>query len=202
MDRVCGLMGRSSNCMVCCCTACACCIPWHTTVVYHVPHQATLEEVVSADVLLHVVDASARDAATQRHAVLQVLRQLGLSEHNLHTRVIEVWNKMDAVGNAMDAVGGHNAEEVVQVGDALQGGCTVEVVEKQGGAQQGGDRLHVVKPWLDNDGQHDRGEHEEDHTSHPWSTHDGLTRVAISVKTQLNIDQLLTAIDDKVGLDA
>ncbi len=157
---------------------------------------------MSADVLLHVVDASARDAASQRHAVLQVLRQLGLSEHTLHTRVIEVWNKMDAVGNAMDAVGGHNAEEVVQVGDALQGGCTVEVVEKQGGAQQGGDRLHVVKPWLDNDGQHDHGKHEEDRTSHPWSTHDGLTRVAISVKTQLNIDQLLTAIDDKVGLDA
>ncbi|CAI5958229.1 unnamed protein product [Closterium sp. NIES-65] len=48
------------------------------------PHQlveafhATLEEVVEADLLLHVVDASAPDMHQQRQAVLQVLTQMGV----------------------------------------------------------------------------------------------------------------------------
>lgn len=57
--------------------------------------QATLEEVVAADVLVHVVDASAPHAAAQRAAVLQVLRQLGVPVSFLQQRVLEVWNKAD-----------------------------------------------------------------------------------------------------------
>ncbi|KAK9828582.1 hypothetical protein WJX72_000864 [[Myrmecia] bisecta] len=57
--------------------------------------QATLEEVVEADLLLHVLDASAPDVQKQRAAVLQVLRSLGISQARLQNRLIEVWNKMD-----------------------------------------------------------------------------------------------------------
>ncbi|PRW45451.1 GTP-binding chloroplastic [Chlorella sorokiniana] len=57
--------------------------------------RATLEEVTEADLLLHVVDASSPHALQQRTAVLEVLRELGLSEERLQDAVIEVWNKCD-----------------------------------------------------------------------------------------------------------
>ncbi|EFJ47127.1 hypothetical protein VOLCADRAFT_105192 [Volvox carteri f. nagariensis] len=57
--------------------------------------RATLEEVVAADMLLHVLDASSPNVAQQRDTVLAVLRQLGVSEKVLTCRTIEVWNKVD-----------------------------------------------------------------------------------------------------------
>jgi GTP-binding protein HflX len=60
--------------------------------------RATLEEVIEADVILHVRDVSHDDAEAQLHDVEQVLRQLGIDPHNdpehKHT-LIEVWNKID-----------------------------------------------------------------------------------------------------------
>ncbi|KAK6798288.1 hypothetical protein RDI58_005990 [Solanum bulbocastanum] len=55
---------------------------------------ATLEEVVEADLLVHVLDSSAPNLNEQREAVLQVLRQIGVSEQKLQN-MIEVWNKID-----------------------------------------------------------------------------------------------------------
>jgi len=60
--------------------------------------RATLEEVVEADVILHVRDISHEDAAAQLHDVEQILHQLGIDPQNGtgHERVlIEVWNKID-----------------------------------------------------------------------------------------------------------
>ncbi|GIL85047.1 hypothetical protein Vretifemale_13673 [Volvox reticuliferus] len=57
--------------------------------------RATLEEVVAADMLVHVLDASSPNVAQQRDSVLAVLQQLGVSEHVLTRRIIEVWNKID-----------------------------------------------------------------------------------------------------------
>ncbi len=55
--------------------------------------RATLEEVVEADVILHVRDISHEDSEPQQSAVESVLRQLGIE---LETgKVIEVWNKID-----------------------------------------------------------------------------------------------------------
>lgn len=59
--------------------------------------QATLEEVVEADLLLHVIDASSPNAATQRQAVYDVLEQLGIGSSQAKQRVVEVWNKCDLV---------------------------------------------------------------------------------------------------------
>lgn len=53
--------------------------------------RATLEEVVEADILLHVVDASGRHAATERLATEETLEQLGVE----NKPVIIVLNKMD-----------------------------------------------------------------------------------------------------------
>lgn len=56
--------------------------------------RATLEEVVEADVLLHVRDISHPDTSHQRKDVLNVLQSLR-GEEDLHSHIIEVWNKVD-----------------------------------------------------------------------------------------------------------
>ena len=58
--------------------------------------RATLEEVLEADIILHVRDISHEDAEAQERDVDAVLRQLGIDpEANSGQRVIEVWNKID-----------------------------------------------------------------------------------------------------------
>jgi GTP-binding protein HflX len=56
--------------------------------------RATLEEVLAADVILHVRDVSHQDSEAQRLDVLNVLSQLGV-EAESETRVVEVLNKLD-----------------------------------------------------------------------------------------------------------
>ena len=56
--------------------------------------RATLEEVLEADVILHVRDISHEDAEAQQHDVDIVLRQLGIDVDG-GARIIEVWNKID-----------------------------------------------------------------------------------------------------------
>ena len=56
--------------------------------------RATLEEVVAADLIVHVRDCAHGDSAEQRADVLRVLTELGL-EDRLGTGVVEVLNKLD-----------------------------------------------------------------------------------------------------------
>jgi GTPase len=56
--------------------------------------RATLEEVMEADVILHVRDISHEDAEAQQHDVEAVLRQLGIDPGH-GARILEVWNKID-----------------------------------------------------------------------------------------------------------
>ena len=56
--------------------------------------RATLEEVVAADLIVHIRDCAHADSAEQRSDVLQVLTELGL-EDRLRTGVVEVLNKLD-----------------------------------------------------------------------------------------------------------
>jgi len=56
--------------------------------------RATLEEVIEADVILHVRDISHEDAEAQQHDVEDVLRQLGIDPDS-GQRILEVWNKID-----------------------------------------------------------------------------------------------------------
>jgi GTPase len=60
--------------------------------------RATLEEVIEADVILHVRDVSHEDAEAQLQDVENILRQLGVdpqSESPGKPTLIEVWNKID-----------------------------------------------------------------------------------------------------------
>ena len=63
------------------------------------PHQlvaafhATLEEVTAADLLVHVMDASAPDRDRRRQAVQSVLVEVGAQ----HVPVLDVFNKIDLV---------------------------------------------------------------------------------------------------------
>ncbi len=64
--------------------------------------RATLEEVIEADVILHVRDLSHADAEAQSHDVEDVLRQLGI-EAGEGRRIVEVWNKIDRLDDAARA---------------------------------------------------------------------------------------------------
>jgi GTP-binding protein HflX len=55
--------------------------------------RATLEEVIEADVILHVRDISHEDAGAQSRDVEKVLGELGITPSD--PRLIEVWNKVD-----------------------------------------------------------------------------------------------------------
>jgi len=61
--------------------------------------RATLEEVVAADLILHVRDLAHPDSEAQAADVEGVLESLGLAEQNSPPR-LEVWNKIDALGPA------------------------------------------------------------------------------------------------------
>jgi GTPase len=56
--------------------------------------RATLEEVLEADVVIHVRDMSHNESEAQAKDVLHVLEQLGLGEGK-RNHMIEVWNKAD-----------------------------------------------------------------------------------------------------------
>ena len=56
--------------------------------------RATLEDVIEADVLLHVRDVSHGETEAQSADVQHVLRDLGIDPNDSH-RLIEVWNKAD-----------------------------------------------------------------------------------------------------------
>ena len=65
--------------------------------------RATLEEVVEADIILHVRDASHEDAEAQLHDVEKILHELGVepgSEANRRGPLLEVWNKIDRLDSA------------------------------------------------------------------------------------------------------
>ncbi|WP_428979113.1 GTPase HflX [Hansschlegelia plantiphila] len=65
--------------------------------------RATLEEVIEADVILHVRDISHEDSDAQSADVAAVLRDLGIDPET-DERVVEVWNKVDRLDSAARGV--------------------------------------------------------------------------------------------------
>jgi GTP-binding protein HflX len=57
--------------------------------------RATLEEVLEADLILHVRDMSDPDNAAQAADVLRILGDLGIEEGEREARILEIWNKID-----------------------------------------------------------------------------------------------------------
>ncbi|WP_132255244.1 GTPase HflX [Methylobacterium segetis] len=60
--------------------------------------RATLEDVIEADILLHVRDVSHGDTEAQAEDVAEVLDELGIGDRA--DRIIEVWNKADLLDEA------------------------------------------------------------------------------------------------------
>ena len=60
--------------------------------------RATLEEVLEADVILHVRDVAHDDTEAQGADVASVLKDLGVDPET-DPRLVEVWNKVDALGD-------------------------------------------------------------------------------------------------------
>jgi GTP-binding protein HflX len=87
--------------------------------------RATLEEVLEADVLLHVRDISHPDTDAQKADVLAVLHDLG-SQHGDDDQVVEVCNKLDCLdADAAERVRNQLEREAQSVGiSAINGqGC-------------------------------------------------------------------------------
>jgi GTP-binding protein HflX len=84
-------------------------LPHHLVASFH----ATLEEAIHADLLLHVVDASHPDAASQLAAVEAVLDSIAPT----HRNELLVFNKVDALGDslAVQMLGRELRHEIVQV---------------------------------------------------------------------------------------
>ncbi|SCW76124.1 GTP-binding protein HflX [Rhizobium mongolense subsp. loessense] len=57
--------------------------------------RATLEEVLEADLILHVRDMSDADNQAQSADVMRILNDLGIDDAEGARRIIEVWNKID-----------------------------------------------------------------------------------------------------------
>ncbi len=73
--------------------------------------RATLEEVIEADVILHVRDISHPESEAQAGDVSAILSELGIGE-NRRDRIIEVWNKADLLPE--DAEGMRRAQATRQ----------------------------------------------------------------------------------------
>ena len=104
--------------------------------------RATLEEVASADLILHVRDIHHPDTDAQKADVEQVMADLGIGEGEEEPARLEVWNKVDLLeGSAREALLNEAArrEEVVTVsalsGEGLEGllACVSEAL-RQGAA--------------------------------------------------------------------
>jgi GTP-binding protein HflX len=92
--------------------------------------RATLEEVIEADVILHVRDVSHEDTEAQSHDVEEVLRALGV-DPNDEQRLIEVWNKVDR----LDEAGRTRVQNLVERKSSNQRPVLVSAVTGEGAEQ-------------------------------------------------------------------
>lgn len=109
--------------------------------------RATLEEVIEADVILHVRDASHADTEAQSRDVEQVLRALGI-ELDKDERLVEVWNKIDRLdGDSRVALANLAERKPAARRPALASALTGEGVDKLAEAIEA--RLGAQRVMLD-----------------------------------------------------
>ncbi|KAH9712428.1 GTP-binding protein [Citrus sinensis] len=99
---------------------------------------ATLEEVVEADLLVHVLDCTAPNLEEHRTTVLQVLQQVGVSEEKLKN-MIEVWNKIDYHDEEMGDVEYIDGDDISSFSRAEDKDTTSEPVDVECIDNYGGD---------------------------------------------------------------
>ncbi|MGA1804346.1 GTPase HflX [Rhizobium sp. HT1-10] len=137
--------------------------------------RATLEEVLEADLILHVRDMSDEDNAAQSVDVMRILSDLGIDEAEAEKRIIEVWNKIDRLEpEAHDAMmqKASTARNVIAV-SAITGEGVETLMDEISGRLSGVlveativvplDKLALL-PWLYSHGIVDGREDNEDGT--------------------------------------
>ena len=107
--------------------------------------RATLEEVASADLILHIRDRSHPDSDAQAADVESVLASLGLDEPDSPPR-LEVWNKIDRMeaGERAEMLGEAARREVVAV-SALTGEGVEDLRETIARRLHEGSTMHHLK---------------------------------------------------------
>jgi GTP-binding protein HflX len=125
--------------------------------------RATLEEVASADLLVHVRDMAHPDREAQRDDVDEVLQSLGLAEEGAPPR-IEAWNKVDLLSADERTRLGEEArrrEDVVPI-SAITGEGVDALREHLAKNLRSGEQVHEVRVPASDGGKiawlHARGE--------------------------------------------
>ncbi|HEX8482626.1 MAG TPA: GTPase HflX [Allosphingosinicella sp.] len=106
--------------------------------------KATLEEVVSADLLLHVRDIAHPDTEAQRADVEKVLSEIGVS---LDSPRLEIWNKLDLLDDdrrAEVAADAARRDDVVAISSLTGEGTDLLLETVAACLTQGHRRYHVV----------------------------------------------------------
>jgi len=80
-------------------------LPTQLIVAFH----ATLEEILEADLILHVRDIASASTEAQRSEVERVLTEIGIDPAAQASRVIEVWNKSDLLSEGERSALGNRA---------------------------------------------------------------------------------------------
>ncbi|EYU44525.1 hypothetical protein ABFS82_08G061400 [Erythranthe guttata] len=151
---------------------------------------ATLEEVVEADLLVHVLDSSSPSINEHREAVMQVLCKLGVSKEKLHN-MIEVWNKVDLLEKQPDI-------DEVDDGDydtSLSGDDDADVASEQLTGQHDEDRDYPEE-WL-------LSEDEEEQEEDSWVDYDGCSIGSNTVSDKPNellVDSVKDSVKDAVSV--
>lgn len=112
--------------------------------------RATLEEVIEADLIVHVRDSSHFESAAQAEDVVEILDALGIDELAREERLIEVWNKSDLLDPEAREVLKSQAdrdEKTIQISAASGQGINrlLELIEGRLAAQRGTYSI-VVRP--------------------------------------------------------
>lgn len=172
---------------------------------------ATLEEVVEADLLVHVLDSSAPNLDEHREAVIDVLKQIGVSEKKIQD-MIEVWNKIDLGHtegeNFEENYEDNFDEEEGEIGDELQL-QEDETMENQEieysdgwlgpGSDQESDeeQVYASMGWKKGLGDEKKVSNEEG-DSEADSTKEHVPHVKTSAVTGVGLQELLELIDEKL----
>ncbi|WP_455477486.1 GTPase HflX [Bartonella sp. B41] len=90
--------------------------------------KATLEEVVAADLILHIKDISDSDHHAHAQDVLEVLLSLGINTDDTR-RIMEIWNKIDMMDkHALNILS--TGEKILQNSKAMVSGLTGEGIDR------------------------------------------------------------------------
>jgi GTP-binding protein HflX len=149
--------------------------------------RATLEEVIEADIILHVRDIAHEDSDAQGQDVAAVLRDLGIDPET-DDRVIEVWNKVDRLDDDGRAtLAATVARRDVDERPALVSALTGEGTETLLGSVE--DRLSARRETLvvtieSDDGAGENWLHRHSDVMRREVADDGAVRVVVRVESE------------------